>query len=699
MRIIFSPAAKILGKYGFSKKFTIITAAFVIPTLVASGIFYQKVSQYDEHLFVKQKSLAYFKPLYDFEYSLQNIRDTGPLVATGDKKVAQSLQKDIQAASSALSTLVSMAGQDVAVHNDLQNLQRVQSGLKKPGVTGVASSSNYTEALKQAVSLAESIGINSDLFVENSGSTYLLSDVIAYRVPVLSEDLSSIRAMLVVAQTEGRALSTNEKQLLNTKIEQAKADFSSLRHTLKLLQLKDANTSSKLNDVIKKLDTVDAAIGYTTTFSTSDTIDTSSSNTHTELGKAINAVYKVGYAAQPILNDSFDAARNSNSLVQYVLFGLLGLSSLLIVYLLVGFYINIHDSIQLLKERLKRLTDGDLRVERDSSVKDEIGAVLETTNTLSSALADIVGRGLVSADSVHGTSKRIAIETADLAQRTDQQFEALKLVGERMKDLTGTVRQNVENASTASKLADDAADDAQQGEDVMNDVVDSINRMRDSSVRVNDIVKVIQDIANRTDILAINATIEAARAGEAGRGFSVVANEVRKLSVRSANAALEIQSIIGEQAQQVEMSVERLSIAKSTLDSIVGSTKRVKAIMGAIAASSKEQNDGITRTNESVLFIRGITEQNNDLVESTSRTAKVLQQDSMALRATLGQFKIADSLLPILDEPLLPELSGLGPLAEHFNQPTTDSKSVQYEHFEDLNNKPSNGNRPDFEQF
>lgn len=701
MRIIFSPAIQLLGKYRFSKKFSLIAAAFIIPTLVSSGYVYDNLRAEADSLAEKQSSLALFKPLYDYQLNMQNARDMTPVASRGDKKAMATVQSSLQAASNSLSILAAVTtNRNGPLHSDVQNLQRIHGNLKKPGVNLPASASSYNDGVRQSVSTSENLGLNADLFGGASGMAYLLSDALAWKIPALAEDLSSLRGGLLSAQAEGRALTQAEKTALTLKLEQTRVSLGAFRHTLKLLQLKDGSREPALFEAIKKADAVDAALLYASKAVASPDALVQDAAAYSEMTTAINAVYNVGYLAQPMLKKMLDSRVDSNVQAQNILFILLGASTLFMLYLLSAFYYNVRDTVDLLKARLKRLTDGDLRVEDNAISRDEIGSVLQTTNTLSSALTTIVGSGLVSADSVYTTSKRIAVDTADLAQRTEQSFEALKLVGERMHDLTGTVRQNVENASTASKLADDAADDAQKGDVAMDDVMDSINRMRDSSVRVTDIVKVIQDIANRTDILAINATIEAARAGEAGRGFSVVANEVRKLSVRSANAAQEIQAIIGEQAQQVELSVERMDIAKNTLESIVKSTKRVKSIMGAIAASSKEQNDGITRTNESVLFIRGITEQNNDLVESTSRTAKVLQQDSLALRATLGKFRIEDTLLPAVEEPILPELSGLGSFAEQLTStiPGVESGEIFEPPADRTPNQPG-GQRSDFQQF
>ena len=294
--------------------------------------------------------------------------------------------------------------------------------------------------------------------------------------------------------------------------------------------------------------------------------------------------------------------------------------------MLLSFYTGIAEGLRRLTRRLANFSKGDFSPANDGEVpRDELGMVLTHADQVAHNLSQLIGRAQGSGRVLFATSRHIATGTSELARKTEQQEIALHKVKERMHDLTGTVRQNVENAATASKLANEAA------------------TMRSSSDRVGEIVRVIQEIAARTDILAINATIEAARAGEAGKGFSVVANEVRKLSVRSSMAAQEIQTLVLTQNEHVLSSSETILEAQSALDTIVKSTQRVNAIMGAIASASKEQDVGITSTNDSVLLMQQLTRVNDALVKASAKTAAVLRERADALRHDMERFTIEEA--------------------------------------------------------
>lgn len=147
-----------------------------------------------------------------------------------------------------------------------------------------------------------------------------------------------------------------------------------------------------------------------------------------------------------------------------------------------------------------------------------------------------------SALAITAASREIASGNANLSSRTEDQASSIVETAASMEQLTGTVRQNADNATHANQLAGDASQVAARGTEVVRQVVTTMGEIHHSSRKVVDIISVIDSIAFQTNILALNAAVEAARAGEQGRGFAVVASEVRNLAQRSANSAREIKS-------------------------------------------------------------------------------------------------------------------------------------------------------------
>jgi len=171
-------------------------------------------------------------------------------------------------------------------------------------------------------------------------------------------------------------------------------------------------------------------------------------------------------------------------------------------------------------------------------------------------------------------------------------------------------------------------------------VVSTMNAISASSVKIADIVSVIDGIAFQTNILALNAAVEAARAGEQGKGFAVVAAEVRTLAQRSAQAAKEIKTLIEDTVQKISQGSVSAGRAGSTMQEIVSSVQRVTGIMGEIAAASAEQADGIEQVNRAVSQMDEVTQQNAALVEEAAAAAGSMQDQAAELTRAVSAFKL-----------------------------------------------------------
>ena len=272
--------------------------------------------------------------------------------------------------------------------------------------------------------------------------------------------------------------------------------------------------------------------------------------------------------------------------------------------------------------------------------RDDTSSLLFSLREMRDQLAVTLGRIKTSTETITVASKEISTGNLDLSSRTEEQAASLEQTAATMDELTKTVTQNADSAATASELAADASKIAERGGQVVNDVVEKMAGITNSSRKIGEIINVIEGIAFQTNILALNAAVEAARAGEEGRGFAVVAGEVRNLAQRSATAAKEIKVLIDQSVEQVGEGSTLAGKAGSTIDEVVDAVRRVTAIVNEISAASREQSSSIGEVNLAIRQMDDVTQRNAALVEQAAAVAGSLDEQTEWLRSAVAVFRV-----------------------------------------------------------
>ncbi|WOB07249.1 methyl-accepting chemotaxis protein [Piscinibacter gummiphilus] len=258
----------------------------------------------------------------------------------------------------------------------------------------------------------------------------------------------------------------------------------------------------------------------------------------------------------------------------------------------------------------------------DMNRADEIGLILRAINQAGLNLRSLIDDVSEQVSGLQTASGEIAQGNSELSSRTEQAASNLQQTAASMEQMTATVAKNADTARQATVLAGSASDVAAKGGDMVELVVQTMQKISTSSKKIADIIGVIDGIAFQTNILALNAAVEAARAGEQGRGFAVVAAEVRSLAQRSAEAAKEIKSLIGDSVDKVEAGAKLVDDAGRTMEEIVAQVQQVSDLIGGISSSTTEQSTGITQVNAAVGQLDQMTQQNAALVEQSSAAAE-----------------------------------------------------------------------------
>lgn len=312
--------------------------------------------------------------------------------------------------------------------------------------------------------------------------------------------------------------------------------------------------------------------------------------------------------------------------------------------------------------------DGDLtkRIEIDS--KDEIGEIATAFNAFTSNVQGLVSQVISATHEVAGAATEIASSSESMAQGMDSQKDQTMQISAAIEELSASVNEVATQSIEAAENARNSGDVAQKGGQIVSETIDSMNTIRDSVIaslelvselgrrsdEIGEIIAVINDIADQTNLLALNAAIEAARAGEHGRGFAVVADEVRKLADRTTDATEQVSktiSAIQEEtklavdrmntgSEQVQHGVERAREAGSSLNQIVDRTGEVSQLITSIAAAAEEQSAASCEISKGVESVNEVTIQSTNGAKEAADAANVLSRHAEGLQALVNQFRV-----------------------------------------------------------
>ncbi|WP_127477581.1 HAMP domain-containing methyl-accepting chemotaxis protein [Sulfurivermis fontis] len=315
-----------------------------------------------------------------------------------------------------------------------------------------------------------------------------------------------------------------------------------------------------------------------------------------------------------------------------------------------------------------QMAEGDLTTRANYKAQDELGRVATAFNRMGERFHSMVQQ----LSGATGQLAAAAEETSAITEQTSsgirQQQSETEQVATAMNEMTATVQEVAHSAASAAEAAHKADDEALAGKQVVTrtiDVIDSlasevekaagvIHQLEQDSEQIGTVLDVIRGIAEQTNLLALNAAIEAARAGEQGRGFAVVADEVRTLASRTQQSTAEIQGMI-EKLQtgaanavkvmeasraQAQAGVEQVAQAGASLDSITRAVGTINDLNAQIASAAEEQSSVAEEINRNIVNISQVAEQTSQGAQQTAAASEELARLAEQLQGLVGQFRI-----------------------------------------------------------
>ena len=297
--------------------------------------------------------------------------------------------------------------------------------------------------------------------------------------------------------------------------------------------------------------------------------------------------------------------------------------------------------INTVKRSIEEVTDGNVSVTIPDFGNNCAGRLIPGINNLSRSIATLVGEIRASSQSAMDLSDELASRSAELSVKSEEQSAALVQTAASMEEMASSTKNNAENTRLASTRASDASSNALKGGDLMGRVAKNMQSITDCANQMTEIISLIDGIAFQTNILALNAAVEAARAGDHGKGFSVVAGEVRSLAHRSAEAAKNIKSLIAVTTDNVTQGATVVAEAEKNMHEIVSGASVVSKLMDEIAVSTLQQEKGIAQITLALSELEKVTQSNVSMVDELAGSSDVLKTQVTELQQRTAKYRLA----------------------------------------------------------
>ncbi|MBS1198748.1 MAG: Histidine kinase, region:Bacterial chemotaxis sensory transducer [Proteobacteria bacterium] len=671
MQALFSPSTALMNRLRYPMKFS---SMGILLILVIAGLLSGLYGQFAETITATRQEMEgvrLIKPMTLLAQAMQQHRGLSSGVLNGNQGLAErrsAKERDVSAAFSVTEAVLSAKLKENAEWKAVVGeWEKIRSeGLRW---TAAESFKRHTEMIERLLALRVDVADDQALTLDPAMDSYYLMDTFVVKLPSLLEHLGQARAL-------GTGLLA-KKQISEVQKLELGGLLGEIEVTLRQQNANIAKVSTYTPSLAKKLEVVSkelsADVENLTRLLRQDVLGEKFATPSQDYFNQATTVIDKGYKLDAeVLVPQFETllaervAGAQRSMLIY--FALAILVVLLLLYLMAGVYYSVMGSVKAYVAGAKRLSEGDLTARFTVDGRDELHDAAQHFDGVALAFQKLVRELQNNIRQLNDAATALATASGQIAKSVETQSASASSMAASVEEMTvgvDHIAQNAHEAQEISRKSDAAAgeggakvrklvDDIQTIADTVTQAASTVESLGRRSDQISTIVGTIKEIADQTNLLALNAAIEAARAGEAGRGFAVVADEVRKLAERTTRSTQEVaETIAAIQAgtqdavtsikhgvERVESGVAQAREAGLTIEQVQSQSRQVVGVVEDITLSLREQATASTEIAKNVEAIAQMAEENNAAAAKNRSTAGDLQQLASALASSVARFKV-----------------------------------------------------------